>query len=176
VVCHGAHSFSLLVLISNDLLKKMITIFATSDFIAADFKASLWTAFFVLLAMAVTAYILAIENPTVLRLKSIGYLTLFIACGMSLSSYSATYGLFIKSEMIESKIGLTYAGFFGDKKIILKDKLETILVGTPRRNDRGCYVKIILISGDTYKSALLNERATVCREIRNEMLSNLKMN
>lgn len=84
--------------------------------------------------------------------------------------YLTTVDRFVEVHRAGSVLELHYAGPFARKVFVERDSIDTVLFGTTGKSPRPCYIRIVLKSQQSYRSASLNADVTACKRIRGEIL------
>ncbi len=127
----------------------------------------------VILVMAALVLLLAWDRKRRLYLQPAIALALAGIVVVAWGSYSASYARFIVAEVKDSELRLGFAGPFARELPVSPASIETVLFGSPGKSNRQCYIKIVLKTGDSYRSSTLDEEPGACKKLRRELLEAL---
>lgn len=148
----------------------MTQIFASADQVTGAFLSGISAGFLAVLAMAGVLLAglwdarrrLYVQYVAVFALAAIGCVVLV--------AYLVTFDRFVEMHRSGSVLELHYAGPFARKVAVERGNIDTVLYGTPGKSPRPCYVKIVLKSQQSHRSASLDADVTTCKRIRGEIL------
>ena len=68
---------------------------------------------------------------------------------------------------------MLYVGRLGKQVVVPNGEVDSIRFGSTGKSSRGCYVRIMLKSGNSYRSATLDNQLDTCKTLRLQMLAAL---
>jgi len=85
------------------------------------------------------------------------------------TSYGMNFGRFIAAQVAPDGAHLHFAGPSGRDLFIASDSVETVLFGLPGKSNRQCYIRILLKSGESYRSVTFDREAGACKQLMREI-------
>ncbi|MDI1245934.1 MAG: hypothetical protein PSV24_11080 [Rhodoferax sp.] len=105
-----------------------------------------------------------------LYLKSVAAFALLAVGSVACVTYFVTFGRFVAARTTGSMLELRYAGPLARSVLIERGEIDAVLFGTTGKSARPCYIKVILKSRESYRSATLDAEVATCKRIRSEMV------
>lgn len=152
----------------------LLQAFSTADEQKASFNNDIAAGFTVIFLMAVFLMLFAWIGRRKQYLKPAALLALagFLIVGWD--AYSGSYGRFFEAQVQGSELRLRFAEPLAKDVSLPADSVDTALSGSPGKSNRQCYVRVVLKSGGSYRSATLDKEFAACKKLGQDLLQALK--
>lgn len=152
----------------------MLQEFSTADDLKSSFNSDIAAGFAVIFFMAAAAMLFAWIGRRKEYVKPTAALAVAGFAIVGWSAYSASYARFFEVEVQGAQLKLKFAGPLAKEVLVSSDAIDTVLSGSPGKFNRQCYVRIVLKSGGSYRSVLLDQEYAACKGISRDILQMLR--
>ena len=148
----------------------MSEIFAAADEVTGAFLSGISAGVLAVLVMACVLLAGLWDAHRRLYIKSVTVFALAAIVCVAVAVYLITFDRFVEVRKVGPVLELHYAGPFAHKVFVERDSIDTVLFGTTGKSPRPCYIRIVLKSQQSYRSASMDADVATCKRIRGEML------
>lgn len=147
----------------------MHEVFADAAAMSADFAQTLaWWSAFVVIGVAVL-WLADRGRPSALTLRASASLGAVLLGAISLAVYSNTVANFAAITVHGNVVSLAYPAPYARTVAIPAQEVQHVLVGLPGKRSyptTQCYIKLVLRSGDSHRSAAREQTLESCKQLR----------
>lgn len=151
----------------------MTASFSTAEALQRQFHDTSIILATMVLALAVGGVLDSRRRSPTLSFSSVCTVAAAALVGVIAFSHWSAYDQFVQAEVTRADVKLLYVGRFGKQVVVTHEEVETIRFGSIGKSNQGCYIRILLKSGDSYRSATLNNQLDTCKSLRVQMLTAL---